>query len=64
MADAMAGVAVYRNDHYVLAGELKRLQDDQAYKAAQRARELWQAQPALARRSPGPSCAKAKKKLT
>jgi hypothetical protein len=42
MADAMAGVAVLRNDHFILAGELRRLEGDQAYQAAQRARELWQ----------------------
>ena len=42
MADAMAGVAVLRNDHFILAGELERLQADHAYQAARRARELWQ----------------------
>jgi len=42
MGDAMAGVAVLRNDHFILAGELERLQADHAYQAARRARELWQ----------------------
>ena len=34
MADAMAGAAVFRNDHFVLAGELERVQNDEAYQAA------------------------------
>jgi len=34
MADAMAGAAVFRNDHFVLAGELERVQQDEAYQAA------------------------------
>lgn len=42
MGDAMAGVAILRNDHFILAGELERLQADHAFQAAQRARELWQ----------------------
>ena len=42
MADAMAGVAVLRNDHFILAGELERLQADHAFQAARKARELWQ----------------------
>lgn len=66
MADAMAGVAVYRNDHYVLSGELKRLQEDEAYKAAQRARVIWQHNPKLVpvRRLAKPLVKRAKNRLT
>jgi O-antigen biosynthesis protein len=34
MADAMAGVAVFRNDHFALTGELERIHSDEAYRAA------------------------------
>jgi hypothetical protein len=38
MADAMAGVAVHRSDHFVLAEELRRAQGDEAYVLAQKVR--------------------------
>ncbi len=64
MADLMAGVAVYRNDHFVLAGELRRLEQDKAYQAAQRLRERWQS-PGMAplRRAAKPLARAAKKRL-
>ncbi len=43
MADALAGVAVYRNDHFTLSGELKRVQEDRAVQTALRARDAWRA---------------------
>lgn len=47
MADALAAVAVWRNEHYKLAGELKRLEQDEAVQAGLRARELWRHDPRL-----------------
>ena len=65
MADAMAGVAVYRNDHFVLAGELKRIQDDEAYQAATALRDRLQSSPRLAglRRVAAPAARAARKRL-
>jgi O-antigen biosynthesis protein len=65
MADAMAGVAVYRNDHFVLAGELKRIQDDEAYQAATALRDRLRSSPRLAglRRVAAPAARAARKRL-
>jgi hypothetical protein len=65
MADAMAGVAVYRNDHYVLAGELERLQADEAYQAATMLRARWQGSARLGpvRRAAAPIVRAARRRL-
>lgn len=47
MADALAAVAVWRNEHFRLAGELRRLEQDEAVRAGLRARELWRHDPRL-----------------
>jgi hypothetical protein len=65
MADAMAGVAVYRNDHYVLSGELQRLEADEAYQAARKLRARWQDSDRLSpmRRAARPVLRAARKRL-
>ena len=65
MADALAAVAVWRNEHYKLAGELQRIERDETYLAAQRARELWRSSPKVrpVKRLAAPILARAKKQL-
>jgi glycosyl transferase family 1 len=64
MADAMAGVAVFRNDHFVLTGELERVRADEAYRAAAALRERMKS-PRLAglRRLAAPAARAARKRL-
>jgi hypothetical protein len=64
MADAMAGAAVFRNDHFVLRGELDRLRGDETYRAAAALRERLQ-DPRLARlrRVAAPAARAARKRL-
>jgi hypothetical protein len=64
MADAMAGAAVHRNDHFVLRGELDRLRGDDAYRAAYALRERLK-DPRLAglRRVAAPAARAARKRL-
>jgi hypothetical protein len=65
MADALAAVAVWRNEHYKLAGELQRIERDEAFQAAQRARDAWRGDPRLAavRKVTAPLVRRAKKRV-
>jgi O-antigen biosynthesis protein len=64
MADAIAGVALFRNDYFVVTGELERLRSDGAYRAAVALRERLES-PRLAglRRVAAPAARAARRRL-